>query len=68
MEKDYEITIDKVSFFKDGMHIYWSANVGFGVFSVWQEGDTLYASTEYMSDEFVNQLFEVFKKSLIRKD
>lgn len=62
--KDYKIKINYIHPMDDLIYIGWSANVGFGVLTIEQKGDTFEVETETMGEEFYKQVLDKAKEYL----
>lgn len=66
--KDYDIEIDYVHFNRDCVSIGWSANIGFGVLTIYQDDDDkpFEVDTEHLGDNFYKQVLDKFKEYLLK--
>ncbi len=64
--KDYKIKINYIHPMDDLIYIGWSANVGFGVLTIEQKGNTFEVETETMGEEFYKQVLDKAKEYIFK--
>lgn len=65
-----DLSIDEVEIFKNETHsgfiISWSANIGFGEYTIYQENDKWYADTECMDSNEDKSFGEMLLKEFLK--